>query len=45
MMLVDSHCHLDFPEFAPELAEVGLGEGEVDAAIRFDDVGDRDRVR
>jgi TatD DNase family protein len=22
MMLVDSHCHLDFPEFAPELAEV-----------------------
>jgi TatD DNase family protein len=21
-MLVDSHCHLDFPEFAPELADV-----------------------
>ena len=21
-MLVDSHCHLDFPEFAPELDEV-----------------------
>lgn len=21
-MLVDSHCHLDFPEFAPELAEL-----------------------
>ena len=21
-MLVDSHCHLDFPEFAPELDDV-----------------------
>ncbi|MCA0424331.1 MAG: TatD family hydrolase, partial [Proteobacteria bacterium] len=21
-MLVDSHCHLDFPEFAPELDQI-----------------------
>ena len=30
-MLVDSHCHLDFPDFADELdAVVAIGEAGLD---------------
>ena len=37
-MLVDSHCHLDFPDFAPDLdttaASFGDHIGEVRAAVQ-----------
>ena len=33
-MLVDSHCHLDFPDFAPELdAVVARAEAAADGRI------------
>jgi TatD DNase family protein len=32
-MLVDSHCHLDFPEFAPELDAVVLRAREADVQV------------
>jgi TatD DNase family protein len=32
-MLVDSHCHLDFPEFAPELDAVIARAGDADVRV------------
>src|ERR1700677_147914 len=32
-MLVDSHCHLNFPDFADDLADVVLRAGENDVKI------------
>src|SRR6478752_2682731 len=32
-MLVDSHCHLDFPEFAPELDAVVTRASDADVRV------------
>src|SRR5262245_52763007 len=37
-MLVDSHCHLDFPEFAPELGDV-LGRARAAGVGHFLTIG------
>ena len=33
-MLVDSHCHLDFPDFAEELDDVVARAGNAGALLR-----------
>ena len=35
-MLIDSHCHLDFPDFADELDDVVARAGESGVGLMFD---------